>query len=119
MEGLEMFAGGTARLLVGNDGDAPLELSVEPWADVHRLLPGQTCVVVTHSPAQDGSWPGTTRGDEPFQVEHRRDSVTVWANGNCFHLSDLAGGAIYAADRDCPVRGQVGRGPLEGGTTPR
>lgn len=101
---LGMFAGGTARLLVRNDGEAPLELTVEPWADTHQILPGQTCVVVTHSPAEDGSWSGTLRGDEPFQVDHRRDSVTVWANGNCFHLNNMAGNAIDAADWQCPAQ---------------
>ncbi|AEN13340.1 MULTISPECIES: hypothetical protein [unclassified Streptomyces] len=102
-----MFTGGTARLLVRNDGEAALELTVEPWADAYQLLPGQTCVVVTHSPTEDGSWSGTLRRDEPFQVDHRRDSVTVWANGNCFHLSDMAGGAIDAADWQCPAQSGV------------
>ncbi|MFD8696399.1 hypothetical protein [Kitasatospora purpeofusca] len=35
-EVLEMFAGGTARLLMTNDGEAPLELTVEPWAPLNR-----------------------------------------------------------------------------------
>ncbi|MFD4399874.1 hypothetical protein [Kitasatospora sp. NPDC058478] len=100
-----MFAGGTARLLVGNDGEAPLKLAVEPWADTYRIPPGQTRAIVTHSPAGDGSWSGTLRGDEPFQVDHRRDSVTVWANGHCFHLNDMLGNAIDAADWQCPVQG--------------
>ncbi|MFJ3219526.1 hypothetical protein ACIPLC_26820 [Kitasatospora sp. NPDC086801] len=104
-EVLEMFAGGSARLLVGNDGGVPLELVVEPWADSHQILPGQTCVVVTHSPADDGSWSGTLRGDELFEVDHQRDSVTVWANGHCFHLSDMEGNAIDAADWQCPAQG--------------
>ncbi|UQI45960.1 hypothetical protein M1P56_17920 [Streptomyces sp. HU2014] len=50
-----MPAGGTARPLVKNDGEAPLELTVEPWADTSQTPPGQTCVIVTHSPAQDGT----------------------------------------------------------------
>ncbi|MFC9602468.1 hypothetical protein ACFTTN_03265 [Streptomyces niveus] len=83
----------------------PLELTVEPWADTYPILPGQTCVVVTHSPAEDGSWSGTLRGDEPLQVDHRPDSITVWANGDCFHLSDMTGNAIDAADWQCPARG--------------
>jgi hypothetical protein len=91
--------------LVSNDGEAPLELTVEPWADAYQLLPGQTCVVVTHSPAEDGSCSGTLRGDEPFQVDHRRDSVTMWANGNCFHLTDMAGDVIDAADWHRPAQG--------------
>ncbi|MEU9073965.1 hypothetical protein ACFYUY_24675 [Kitasatospora sp. NPDC004745] len=100
-----MFAGGTARLLVTNDGEAPLELTVEPWADTYQIQRQQTCVVVTHSPAADDSWSGTLRGDEPFQVVHRRDSVTVWAYGYCFHLTDMAGQAIDAADWQCPAQG--------------
>ncbi|MFF1714065.1 hypothetical protein [Streptomyces sp. NPDC058268] len=101
-----MFAGGTARLVLSNGGDAPLELTVEPWAEIHSILPKQSCVVVTHSPAGGGSWPGTSRADEPFEVDHRPDSVTVWANGNCFHLSDAEGNAIYALDGECPVQGR-------------
>ncbi|MFF3113273.1 hypothetical protein ACFVSN_29250 [Kitasatospora sp. NPDC057904] len=90
--------------MVGNDGDAPLEPAVEPWADTHRILPEQTCVVVTHSPAGDGSWSGTSRGDEPFQVGHRRESITVWACGGCFHIDDMQGREIDAADWNCPAR---------------
>ncbi|MFD3939387.1 hypothetical protein ACFWSF_29770 [Streptomyces sp. NPDC058611] len=74
--------------MVGNEGEELLELTVEPWADIHWILPEGTCVVVTHSPAEAGTWGGTTYGDEPFEVEHRPDSVTVWANGHCFHLSE-------------------------------
>ncbi len=99
-----MFAGGTARLVISNDGEALLEVTVEPWADLHRLPPNRSCVVVTHSAAADGSWRGTLRGDEPFQVEHRADSVSVWANGVCFHLRDADGRTIVAADRACPAR---------------
>ncbi|GLW75284.1 hypothetical protein Kpho02_75810 [Kitasatospora phosalacinea] len=99
-----MFAGGTARLLVTNDGEAPLELTVEPWADTYQIQRQQTYVVVTHSPVADGSWCGTLRGDEPFQVVYRPDSVTVWANGQCFHLADRAGHAIDAADWQCPAQ---------------
>ncbi|MEV6756540.1 hypothetical protein [Streptomyces sp. NPDC051214] len=89
-----MFAGRTARLVVGNDGEVPLDLVLEPWGDVHRILPEDRCVVVTHSSSGDDSWPGTRLGDEPFEVEHRSDSVTVWANGHCFHLSDRKGNDI-------------------------
>ncbi|MFI0739459.1 hypothetical protein ACH4PU_15445 [Streptomyces sp. NPDC021100] len=89
---------------IGNSGEEPLELAVEPWAQLHRMPPKQTCVVVTHSPAGDGTWSGTVSRDEPFQVDHRPDAVTVWVNGNCFHLSDTDGNAIDAADWDCPAR---------------
>ncbi|WP_327735235.1 hypothetical protein OG749_16705 [Streptomyces nojiriensis] len=100
-----MFTGRTARLAVGNDGGEPLDLALEPWGDVHRILPDESCVVVTHSAAADGPWPGAGLGDEPFQVDHRPDSVTVWANGHCFHLSDRQGNEIepylYGG---CPVQ---------------
>jgi hypothetical protein len=98
-----MDTGGTARLLLSNGGEAVLELTVEPWAETHQLLPKQTWVVVTHSPAADGSWSGTLRGNEPFQVDHRPESVTVWVNGNCFHLSDAEGNAIDSAGWQCPA----------------
>ncbi|WP_327381289.1 hypothetical protein [Streptomyces sp. NBC_01207] len=80
--------------MVSNDGEEALDLMLEPWGDVHGILPNETCVVVTHSLAGDGSWPGTQLGDEPFQVDHRPGSVTVWANGHCFHLSDRTGKEI-------------------------
>ncbi|MFI0263131.1 hypothetical protein ACH4OW_29365 [Streptomyces sp. NPDC017056] len=88
----------------------PLELVVEPWAQVHQVLPEQTCVVVTHSASTDGSWSGTVRADEPFQVGHRSDAVTVWVNGDCFHLTDEEGNAIDAidvADWQCPAQGSA------------
>lgn len=95
----------TARLLLSNGGDAALELTVEPWAETYRIPPKRTWVVVTHSPAADGSWSGTLRGDEPFQVDHRPESVTVWANGNCFHLREAEGTVIDSADWQCPAQG--------------
>lgn len=100
-----MGTGGTARPLTSNGGGATLELTIEPWADEHQTLPKQTWVMATHSSAADGSWSGTLRGDEPFQVDRRPQSVTVWVNGNCFHLSDPEGNAIDSADWHCPVQG--------------
>ncbi|GHB17648.1 hypothetical protein GCM10010392_52620 [Streptomyces clavifer] len=100
-----MVTAGTARLLLGNGGEAALELTVEPWAETHHIPPKHTWVVVTHSPAADGSWSGTLRGDEPFQVDHRPESVTVWVNGDCFHLSDTVGNPVDSADWQCPAQG--------------
>ncbi|WP_234352027.1 MULTISPECIES: hypothetical protein [unclassified Streptomyces] len=94
-----------ARLLLGNGGEAALELTLEPWAETRRIPPKQTWVVVTHSPAADGPWSGTLREDEPFQVDHRPESVTVWVNGNCFHPSDRDGNPVDAADWHCPAQG--------------
>ncbi|MEU6314323.1 hypothetical protein [Streptomyces sp. NPDC047014] len=106
-----MFTGRTARLVVSNDGEEPLELTVEPWADIHHIPPKEGCVVVTHSPAGDETWAGTSYGAEPFEVQHRPDSVTVWANGHCFHLSDTQGNAIYANayGGGCPAENPAGR----------
>ncbi|MFJ8645471.1 hypothetical protein ACIRNI_05045 [Streptomyces sp. NPDC093546] len=100
-----LFTGDTARLVLGNGGDSPLELTVEPWAEVHLIEPGQSRVVVTHSPSGDRSWSGTLRGDEPFRVDHRPDAVTVWANGHCFHLTDAEGTALDAEASHCPAQG--------------
>ncbi len=100
-----MGSAGMARVLISNGGESALELTVEPWAETHQMLPKQTWVVVTHSPAEDGSWSGTLRRGEPFQVDHRPESVTVWVNGNCFHLSDTEENAIDSADWQCPVQG--------------
>ncbi|GGR09022.1 hypothetical protein GCM10010280_66050 [Streptomyces pilosus] len=83
---------------LSNDGEAALELTVQPRAETHQLLPKQTWVVVTYSSAADGSWSGTLREDEPFQVDHRPESVTVRVDGNCFHLSDTEGNVIESAD---------------------
>ncbi|MFE5808690.1 hypothetical protein [Streptomyces sp. NPDC056491] len=103
---MEQFVGRAARLMVRNDGEEPLDLAVEPWGDVHRIMPAELCAVVTHSLAGYGTWPGTTLGDEPFEVQHRPDSLTVWANGSCFHLYDREGNEIepylYGG---CPVEG--------------
>lgn len=115
---LETFAGGTARLLVRNSGEVPLELTVEPWAVAHPILPGQTCVVVTHSPAEDGSWSGTLRGDEPLQVDHRPDSITVWANNDCFRLQGIRQGRSWCGRNrgGCPegLRPRVAKRPPNG-----
>ncbi|MGV9314135.1 hypothetical protein ACWDR0_18435 [Streptomyces sp. NPDC003691] len=102
-----MTAAGTARLLLNNDGPSPLELTVEPWADAHRIPPGETRVLVIHSPDKDGPWHAVLGADEPFLVEHRPDAVTVWANSTCYHLVDTAGTPIDADEGFCPARGSA------------
>ncbi|MEV7590800.1 hypothetical protein AB0O42_11025 [Streptomyces sp. NPDC089922] len=89
-----MSVGREARLVVGNDGEEPLDLMLEPWGDVHRIVPGETCVVVTHTSSESGAWPGTRLGDEPFEVCHGPTWLTVWVNGDCFHLYDRKGDEI-------------------------
>lgn len=80
--------------MVGNDGEDPLALVLDPWGDEYRILPKELCIVVAHSSARDGSWSGTQLGDEPFSVGHGPDCVTVWVNANCFHLRDRNGNEI-------------------------
>ncbi|MFK0253812.1 hypothetical protein [Streptomyces sp. NPDC090445] len=92
-----------ARLVVHNDGEEPLDLTVEPWADIHEIPPKGMCVVVTHAPAGGRDWSGTSYEDEPFEVEHRPDSVTVWANGHCFHICDREGNEYYSNVSGCPA----------------
>ncbi|WP_233415834.1 hypothetical protein [Streptomyces sp. N35] len=89
---------------VRNTGTQPLELTVEPWAEVHHIPPGETVAVVTHAPTTGGVWPGSKAEGEAFGVDHHPDSVSVWANGNCFHLTGQDGNAIDAADWDCPAQ---------------
>ncbi|MEW1548650.1 hypothetical protein [Streptomyces tsukubensis] len=107
-----MGIAGTARLLINNDGHSPLELTVEPWADTHRIPPGGTRVVVIHSPDRDGPWHATLGEDQPFRVEHRPDAITVWANSTCYHLSDTAGAPIDAEESSCPARRPAAAGPI-------
>ncbi|MFD8596658.1 hypothetical protein ACFV1L_16815 [Kitasatospora sp. NPDC059646] len=99
-----MVAGGTARLLVGNSGEASPELTVEPWTDTCWLPPGRTFAVVAHAPDEDGHWPGAVRPFEPFEVGHRPDPVTVWPYGECCRPADEPGAPVEAADWDCPQR---------------
>ncbi|MEU2390916.1 hypothetical protein [Streptomyces sp. NPDC007369] len=43
----------------------------------------------------------TARGR--VEVEHRPDSVTVWANGRCFHIRDREGNEFFPDDHGCPA----------------
>ncbi|MFF0393979.1 hypothetical protein ACFYS8_35540 [Kitasatospora sp. NPDC004615] len=91
-----MVARGTARLLVGNSGEEPVELTVEPWSGAYWIPPGRTFAVVTPASGEDGSWRGTAGPHGLFGVDRRPDSVTVWPYGSCFQLTDGAGTAAGA-----------------------
>ncbi|MEN3616203.1 hypothetical protein AAH979_42910 [Plantactinospora sp. ZYX-F-223] len=80
-----------ARLRVQNHGDELIELVVEPWGRDYWLKPGQGTLVTTVGIAGDAPWPGTTRQDEPFEVDYRHGSVTVHANGVDAYVMDLEG----------------------------
>ncbi|WP_346164254.1 hypothetical protein [Streptomyces bangladeshensis] len=84
-----------ARLRVRNDGDDLLELVLEPYGSDHWLLPGETFVVWTiGSPGAERPWSGTTRGNEPFEVDHAPGSVTVHINGSLGYVTDTDGNEI-------------------------
>ncbi|WP_212829700.1 hypothetical protein [Catellatospora sp. TT07R-123] len=70
-----------ARLRVENCGDELIELVIEPYGRDYWLKPGEGVLVTTVGIGGDAPWPGTTRQDEPFEVDHRHGSVTVHANG--------------------------------------
>jgi hypothetical protein len=70
-----------ARLRVRNAGEELLELTLEPCGSDHWLVPGETFVVWTFGSASGNAWSGTTRGNEPFEVEYGPRSITVHANG--------------------------------------
>ncbi|MFB7172813.1 hypothetical protein ACFCYM_18580 [Streptomyces sp. NPDC056254] len=82
--------------MVGNDGEEPLELTVEPWADIHHIPPKDTCTVTTHRPAGDDTRSSTPHGDEPFPVQHRPHAVTIWAHDHGFHPTDRNGNPTHA-----------------------
>ncbi|MGI5504904.1 hypothetical protein [Lentzea sp. CA-135723] len=83
-----------ARLRVCNDGEEPLELILEPYGSDHWLLPGETFVVWTFGSASGRMWSGTTRGNEPFEVDHGSRSITVHANGSRSYVTDVDGNDI-------------------------
>ncbi len=99
-----MSAVAVARLAVQNTGTQPLELAVEPWAEVHHIPPGEMLTVVTHALTAAGVWPVSKAEGEAFGIDHHPDSVSVLANGKCFHLTGQDGNAIDAADWACPTQ---------------
>jgi len=94
--------GAAARPLVDNSGDAPPELTVDPWADTCRIPPEPTFTVLTHVPDARGWWPAADPSHEPFEADRRPDPVTVRPFGACHHLTDRAGIPLGAADWECP-----------------
>ncbi|MGA5132960.1 hypothetical protein QZH56_33065 [Streptomyces olivoreticuli] len=95
-----------ARLRVHNRGEELLELVLEPYGSDHWLVPGETFVVWTVGSSDgDRLWSGTTRGNEPFEVDYRPGSVTVHFNGIHGYVSDAEGNEI-----DCGHRRPAGPG---------
>lgn len=78
-------------LRVTNSGVELLELIVEPWGWQYRLKPGDVFVVRTVGSARGEPFPGTTRSDEPFEVDHRPGSMTVHTNGVWAQVTDTHG----------------------------
>jgi len=64
--------GSEARLRIENSSGELLEVVLEWYGRDYWLMPGEVVVVTTV--AKDGrTWSGTTRPNEPFEVEHRTD----------------------------------------------
>ncbi|MFJ7269542.1 hypothetical protein ACIQV3_23340 [Streptomyces sp. NPDC099050] len=88
-----------ARLRVGNNGPELLELVLECYGSDHWLRPGETFVVWTVGSPEGEPWPGTTHGNEAFQVDYRPGSVTVHFNGVHGYVTDVAGNEIDCGHR--------------------
>ncbi|MGC4981598.1 hypothetical protein ACLQ18_13295 [Streptomyces sp. DT193] len=91
--------GPVARLRVENNGDELLELILECYGSDHWLRPGETFVVWTVGSSEGDPWPGTTHGNEPFEVNYRPGSVTVHFNGRHGYVTDVAGNEIDCGHR--------------------
>ncbi|MFD4672132.1 hypothetical protein ACFWNN_20535 [Lentzea sp. NPDC058450] len=88
-----------ARLRVCNEGEELLELTLEPYGSDHWLLPGETFVVWTFGFTSGRMWSGTTRGNEPFEVDYGSGAITVHANGSVSYVTDVDGNEIECGHR--------------------
>ncbi|MBB4753212.1 hypothetical protein [Actinoplanes lobatus] len=82
---------------IRNHSDGPLEVVLEPFGRDYWLRPGESLVVHTAGRSDGESpWPGTLRGDEPFEVNYQPGSIQVYLNGAGGWVTDLDG-----ADLEC------------------
>ena len=88
-----------ARLRFENCSDELIELVVEPYGRDYWLKPGETALVTTVGAVSDAVWPGTTRRDEPFEVDYRHRAITVHTNGVEAYVVDLDGREIECGHR--------------------
>ncbi|MDI6098761.1 hypothetical protein QLQ12_09135 [Actinoplanes sp. NEAU-A12] len=84
-----------ARLPISNHSDEVLEVVLEWYGRDYRLMPGESLVVHTVGRSGGGpTWPGTVRGNEPFQVDHCPGSIQVHVNGTDGWVTDLEGNEL-------------------------
>ncbi|GAA1811510.1 hypothetical protein GCM10009682_36170 [Luedemannella flava] len=76
--------GNAVPMLVGNSGQALMELWLEPLARDYWLLPGQTVTVTSY-----GTW-----NDHPFKLHHEPNRLTVWATSWFATVTDGNGAEV-------------------------
>ncbi|MFE7512787.1 hypothetical protein [Streptomyces sp. NPDC057540] len=79
--------GNPVPLLVQNDGDALLELWLEPFGQDYWLRPGEAVTVTSY-----GRW-----DDHPFETVHEPGRLTVWATSCFATVVDAAGDEVPGA----------------------
>jgi hypothetical protein len=77
---------------VQNDGDALLELWLEPFGQDYWLLPGEAVTVTSYGHS----------ADRVFETIHEPNRITVWATSWFATVSDDSGNEIPGAHRRPP-----------------
>jgi hypothetical protein len=84
-----------ARLPIHNKSTEPLEVVLEWYGRDYWLKPGESLVINTVGRTDGASpWPGTTRPNEPFDVEYYPGSIQVHFNGSEGWVTDLEGNEL-------------------------
>jgi hypothetical protein len=87
-----------ARLPIHNTSTELLEVVLEWYGRDYWLKPGESLVINTvgrtGSEGPWGPWPGTSRPDEPFDVNYYPGSIQVYFNGTVGWVSDLDGNEL-------------------------
>lgn len=80
------------RLPVRNGSDELLEVVLEPFGRDYWLQPGESLLIhtVPHGGGET-TWPGTTSGNEPFEVDYHPGSIHVHFNGTGGWVTDIEG----------------------------
>ncbi|GIF41619.1 hypothetical protein Axi01nite_59300 [Actinoplanes xinjiangensis] len=79
------------RMSVHNGSEELLEVVLEPYGRDYWLQPGESLLVHT-APCDDHGavWPGTAKGNEPFEVDYHPGLIRVHFNGTHGWVTDLA-----------------------------
>jgi hypothetical protein len=86
--------GPEARLRIENSSNELLEVVLEWYGRDYWLKPDEVVVVTTVGNDGPRTWSGTTRPDEPFEVDYHTGSVTVHFNGDVAWVTDADGHEI-------------------------